>query len=1356
MKTNASPAAARKGTADLELAFDVGHSSIGWAVLQTANNQPTSINLLGCGVVTFGADDCLACKRRTARRQRRHYRSTRQRLERIARVLLKLLAGETEADVPRLLEQLHHYLDRSPEKRAALQGAGHSFPWQLAARVLRSGDEVRQPLTWAELWDVLRWYAHNRGYHGNQRWSSREVVTAFDPGEARHASTAAESDEDEAALVAAAERADAEAGVENEGESDAKKVKEAFRWMRDYGTTTMAETMTAHVEKFEKDAIGHQRGRLKEKPKRFKGLGAAFPRRAIRLINEQRTLVRGVEWEVRRILRAHFGKLPGCDEKLERALCGGLPEQPDDWVAIPCPEIKVHKRFEGGLLFGQLVPRFDNRIVAECPVTGGKVPGKHCHEFLEFRWAMTLANVRIGFGSETYRDADGREDKLRPLNADERRKVDARVRRLGFLKVEPDKPGKDGHVRAGKNELRQILIEETKCDRHNLETLLLHPDAKDGLKLLPIKGDTTAFRVAWGAFDDPHQDSQGRHRDDSLRHRFSTQLLRQSQLSLREILKQLDRIGKSEVAARLRAAAEVEAKGKKPKLNPAKLEELLDAKFYCDKLKGRARYSRAKLADAVQQVFHKNKPLHPLQKGGCLCIDREEQERRDACLRQRHDHEAEVQAQGKARAEAEGKSGKRWAAWRRNQREKLRKQLTGFARPSGMAGETNNHLVRHRLSVLQFDAPTNSKRKPGEPKPGLLQDLIEEFAGGDKSRIARITIEAARDLQTMSGMTNKEKAKELTGKIRHHHDMAAGLATKLANERDENGRPFLISPSLIRKARIADDLDWICPYTGRTIEPAGLVHRTFDRDHIIPWSQRLSNALEALVITTREVNLAKKNRTAMQFVKELNQPENRAERDRLGVRTEAQFRAFVDKLRTKGHPDDSRRRKRRKELLLVEKYEEKEFTPGDLTKTRHITKLAAQQLSAAFRDFPDPQRPPVVSITGAVTSAFRDKTWKLLPLLGAANGEVTRLHEEKQKANAEGRDFNLKKAVRDVTHLHHAIDAISIGLITALLVPPGDTGRAGLNGELARLIHKGKLNAEERKRFEELRHQLGLPKFYRWAGGRCDDEDKRQPQANQGGMLCIDDLPEAVKQQIRARLAEKRVVQHIAADMSGLGRRLEENTRGVVVDSSGQPIMADGAIKLRQRSRDAGGKLTPSDEAYSYEAPQKLLGLRPQGTGKMKAHRGVRVIRDNFGLAILDLAPEGTPRFKVIPWHKVWHQIHRGLDGQPSLVKLNGGKKPRILRNGMSIRIGKFKVLKPTRTLENSEWTVDSIGDFDGTIKVDLKPRDVVDTRYEVPDPNDPTGRKKIKKTTEGCKLSTDFERVYEGGLTISSHRLTG
>src|SRR5579872_3272273 len=130
---------------EIEIAFDVGHSSIGWAVLQTDGR----VEIKGCGAVIFRADDCLASTRRTYRRQRRHIRSTRQRIARMKILLAHLgVLKKEELDKP-----------------------GCAWPWQLAARVLRGG----KLLSWPELWDVLRWYAHNRGYDGNRRWSAAEA-----------------------------------------------------------------------------------------------------------------------------------------------------------------------------------------------------------------------------------------------------------------------------------------------------------------------------------------------------------------------------------------------------------------------------------------------------------------------------------------------------------------------------------------------------------------------------------------------------------------------------------------------------------------------------------------------------------------------------------------------------------------------------------------------------------------------------------------------------------------------------------------------------------------------------------------------------------------------------------------------------------------------------------------------------------------------------------------------------------------------------------------------------------------------------------------------------------------------------
>src|SRR5438445_13792169 len=147
----------------LEISFDVGHSSIGWAVLQDTPADGLPVSLLGCGVVTFRADDCLASARRGYRRQRRHIRSTRQRIARM-KVLLAHLGVL---------------------KKEQLDQPGCAWPWQLAARVLASktSGSLSPLLSWPELWDVLRWYAHNRGYDGNRRWSAAEAEAAAEDTE---------------------------------------------------------------------------------------------------------------------------------------------------------------------------------------------------------------------------------------------------------------------------------------------------------------------------------------------------------------------------------------------------------------------------------------------------------------------------------------------------------------------------------------------------------------------------------------------------------------------------------------------------------------------------------------------------------------------------------------------------------------------------------------------------------------------------------------------------------------------------------------------------------------------------------------------------------------------------------------------------------------------------------------------------------------------------------------------------------------------------------------------------------------------------------------------------------------------
>ena len=565
---------------NINFAFDVGHSSIGWAVLQIPPSKTasqTSIEILGCGAVTFRADDCLASKRRDYRRQRRHIRSTRQRIKRMKLLFSHLgVLAEKELDKP-----------------------GCAWPWQLAARVLSSktGDNPSIVLTWPELWDVLRWYAHNRGYDGNRRWSAGEI---------------------------------------DANDEDTEKVENARSLLHKYATKSMAETFCA--------ALGiDPLGKIKSSQVRFKGLNAAFPREI-------------VEDEVRRILHAHSGKLKNVNPELEKALF-------DDWRAIPCPAIKLSNRYAAGLLFGQLVPRFNNRIISKCPISGEKVPTRNCPEFLNFRWGMQLANIRV---------AQAGEKELRPLNPQERAAIDKTMRQCGYLTVK---------------ELKDAVRAATKFERSNLETMLMHPDAKDALLLDPIKklGTSEKLKPFWTLLP------------ERLQKRFRGQLRNGKAISLGKIYAAMGELKISTAVFDAELQRQIDGANTKTKKNKQQVsrESLLGEVFATPKANGRAPFARHLMAKAFEEVMAGK---HPKEDGNSLCMT-----------------------------------------------DKIREQQLNRS----LAEQTNNHLVRHRLLILER----------------LLDDMVKEYAGGNKNRVVKITVEVNRDLREMSGKDSKAKDREMREKL---------------------------------------------------------------------------------------------------------------------------------------------------------------------------------------------------------------------------------------------------------------------------------------------------------------------------------------------------------------------------------------------------------------------------------------------------------------------------------------------------------------------------------------------------------------------------------------------------------------
>lgn len=243
---------------------------------------------------------------------------------------------------------------------------------------------------------------------------------------------------------------------------------------------------------------------------------------------------------------------------------------------------------------------------------------------------------------------------------------------------------------------------------------------------------------------------------------------------------------------------------------------------------------------------------------------------------------------------------------------------------------TTTILLRHRLKIF--------KR--------LYMDIAREYCGADKSLVKSVAIEVVKDITAFSGLDSKKKAAKLNDLVAHHKSVSAYLKKEYP-ELSPNG-------SILRKARIADEFRmgmslYGCHFSPRQLFESG----NMEREHIIPRSLRPSDSLESLVITWKEVNDMKGQRTAYEFIKEC-QGMKVPGRQNLSIVTPERFEAFVRRLKKPMHPAgkaDIERIKIRNKLLLTEHYKKREggFLPSDLTQTSHLNKLAFKVVKISVR-----------------------------------------------------------------------------------------------------------------------------------------------------------------------------------------------------------------------------------------------------------------------------------------------------------------------------------------------------------------------------------------------------------------------
>ncbi|HUU53385.1 MAG TPA: type II CRISPR RNA-guided endonuclease Cas9 [Armatimonadota bacterium] len=166
-------APARSG--NLVLGLDIGAASVGWALVEYSNGQPTGLKAAGvrtfpagvegdAGAIASGRDVSRAVKRREARSRRRLLARRRHRLTKLARILQgAALLPAGDLDSADALGSYFPALDRQLFPLDARRANPHLLPYKLRARAL---DE---PLSPHELGRALYHLAQRRGFLSNRR-----------------------------------------------------------------------------------------------------------------------------------------------------------------------------------------------------------------------------------------------------------------------------------------------------------------------------------------------------------------------------------------------------------------------------------------------------------------------------------------------------------------------------------------------------------------------------------------------------------------------------------------------------------------------------------------------------------------------------------------------------------------------------------------------------------------------------------------------------------------------------------------------------------------------------------------------------------------------------------------------------------------------------------------------------------------------------------------------------------------------------------------------------------------------------------------------------------------------------------
>ncbi|MBQ7734798.1 MAG: type II CRISPR RNA-guided endonuclease Cas9 [Bacteroidales bacterium] len=308
--------------------------------------------------------------------------------------------------------------------------------------------------------------------------------------------------------------------------------------------------------------------------------------------------------------------------------------------------------------------------------------------------------------------------------------------------------------------------------------------------------------------------------------------------------------------------------------------------------------------------------------------------------------------------------------------------------------ELEKKVLRDKLDLL----PRNSLRNPVVEKIlnqmiNVVNAIINQYGKPDEIRI-----ELARELKK-SAKEREEMTKQINATTKDHEQYIKTLQS-------EFGLTYVSRNDIIRY-KLYKELEcngFHTLYSDTYIPKEELFSKKFDIEHIIPQAKLFDDSFSNKTLEARDVNLEKSNATAYDFVE-----------SKYGESGLQQYENRVEKLFKDGKISKAKRNK----LLMKEADIPSDFINRDLRDSQYIAKKAREILEEIVKF--------VVPTTGSITDRLRDD-WQLTNVMQELNWDkYNKLGLTEIIDGHDGQRIRrIKDWTKRNDHRHHAMDALTI------------------------------------------------------------------------------------------------------------------------------------------------------------------------------------------------------------------------------------------------------------------------------------------------------------------------------------------